>query len=142
MKTLSVFVAVAIVLTVMCSQQSSAVPVLQGEELEETIFLEIPDVVMDETVMDSMKVRACSNTPDSDLKLYRERSNSLSLESETIGTSLDSSVLNGTTAEYIMMMMCFIFHRRSLTTDRSVQPSVSSAAKMDIVDSAAISERL
>uniref|UniRef100_A0A8C5E3K0 Hepcidin n=1 Tax=Gouania willdenowi TaxID=441366 RepID=A0A8C5E3K0_GOUWI len=29
MKTLSVFVAVAIVLTVMCSQQSSAVPVLQ-----------------------------------------------------------------------------------------------------------------
>uniref|UniRef100_A0A8C5E4D0 Hepcidin n=1 Tax=Gouania willdenowi TaxID=441366 RepID=A0A8C5E4D0_GOUWI len=55
MKTLSVFVAVAIVLTVMCSQQSSAVPVLQGEELEETIFLEIPDVVMDETVMDSMK---------------------------------------------------------------------------------------
>uniref|UniRef100_A0A8C5G5C7 Uncharacterized protein n=1 Tax=Gouania willdenowi TaxID=441366 RepID=A0A8C5G5C7_GOUWI len=69
MKTLSVFVAVAIVLTVMCSQQSSAVP---GEELEETIFLEIPDAVMDETVMDSMKVRACSNTPDSDLKLYRE----------------------------------------------------------------------
>ncbi|XP_028326355.1 hepcidin-like [Gouania willdenowi] len=55
MKTLSVFVAVAIVLTVMCSQQSSAVPVLQGEELEETIFLEIPDAVMDETVMDSMK---------------------------------------------------------------------------------------
>uniref|UniRef100_A0A8C5ETX5 Uncharacterized protein n=1 Tax=Gouania willdenowi TaxID=441366 RepID=A0A8C5ETX5_GOUWI len=69
MKTLSVFVAVAIVLTVMCSQQSSAVPVLQGEELEETIFLEIPDAAMDETVMDSMKVRACSNTPDSDLKL-------------------------------------------------------------------------
>uniref|UniRef100_A0A8C5E5P4 Hepcidin n=1 Tax=Gouania willdenowi TaxID=441366 RepID=A0A8C5E5P4_GOUWI len=55
MKTLSVFVAVAIVLTVMCSQQSSAVPVLQGEELEETIFLEIPDAAMDETVMDSMK---------------------------------------------------------------------------------------
>uniref|UniRef100_A0A8C5GAP8 Hepcidin n=1 Tax=Gouania willdenowi TaxID=441366 RepID=A0A8C5GAP8_GOUWI len=53
MKTLSVFVAVAIVLTVMCSQQSSAVPVLQN--LEETIFLEIPDAVMDETVMDSMK---------------------------------------------------------------------------------------
>uniref|UniRef100_A0A8C5ETW6 Uncharacterized protein n=1 Tax=Gouania willdenowi TaxID=441366 RepID=A0A8C5ETW6_GOUWI len=68
MKTLSVFVAVAIVLTVIYSQQSSAVPVLQGEELEETIFLEIPDAVMDETVMDSMKVRACSNTPDSDLK--------------------------------------------------------------------------
>uniref|UniRef100_A0A8C5EEA2 Uncharacterized protein n=1 Tax=Gouania willdenowi TaxID=441366 RepID=A0A8C5EEA2_GOUWI len=66
MKTLSVFVAVAIVLTVMCSQQSSAVP---GEELEETIFLEIPGGAMNETVMDSMKVRACSNTPDSDLKL-------------------------------------------------------------------------
>uniref|UniRef100_A0A8C5EEL6 Uncharacterized protein n=1 Tax=Gouania willdenowi TaxID=441366 RepID=A0A8C5EEL6_GOUWI len=68
MKTLSVFVAVAIVLTVMCSQQSSAVP---GEELEETIFLEIPGGAMNETVMDSMNVRACSNTPDSDLKLYR-----------------------------------------------------------------------
>uniref|UniRef100_A0A8C5E3S3 Hepcidin n=1 Tax=Gouania willdenowi TaxID=441366 RepID=A0A8C5E3S3_GOUWI len=57
MKTLSVFVAVAIVLTVMCSQQSSAVPVLQGEELEETIFLEIPGGAMNETVMDSMNVR-------------------------------------------------------------------------------------
>uniref|UniRef100_A0A8C5E410 Hepcidin-like n=1 Tax=Gouania willdenowi TaxID=441366 RepID=A0A8C5E410_GOUWI len=68
MKTLSVFVAVAIVLTVMCSQQSSAVPVLQ---LEETIFLEIPGGAMNETVMDSMKVRACSNTPDSDLKKLR-----------------------------------------------------------------------
>uniref|UniRef100_A0A8C5ET55 Hepcidin n=1 Tax=Gouania willdenowi TaxID=441366 RepID=A0A8C5ET55_GOUWI len=71
MKTLSVFVAVAIVLTVMCSQQSSAVPVLQGEDLEETIFLEIPGGAMNETVMDSMKVRACSNTPDSDLKKLR-----------------------------------------------------------------------
>uniref|UniRef100_A0A8C5ETZ4 Hepcidin n=1 Tax=Gouania willdenowi TaxID=441366 RepID=A0A8C5ETZ4_GOUWI len=57
MKTLSVFVAVAIVLTVMCSQQSSAVPVLQGEEQEETIFLEIPGGAMNETVMDFMKVR-------------------------------------------------------------------------------------
>uniref|UniRef100_A0A8C5E439 Uncharacterized protein n=1 Tax=Gouania willdenowi TaxID=441366 RepID=A0A8C5E439_GOUWI len=57
MKTLSVFVAVAIVLTVMCSQQSSAVPVLQGEELEETIFFANPGGAMDETVMDSMKVR-------------------------------------------------------------------------------------
>uniref|UniRef100_A0A8C5GAQ0 Hepcidin n=1 Tax=Gouania willdenowi TaxID=441366 RepID=A0A8C5GAQ0_GOUWI len=57
MKTLSVFVAVAIVLTVMCSQQSSAVPVLQGEELEETIFLEIPGGAMNETVMDFMKMR-------------------------------------------------------------------------------------
>uniref|UniRef100_A0A8C5GAD7 Hepcidin n=1 Tax=Gouania willdenowi TaxID=441366 RepID=A0A8C5GAD7_GOUWI len=66
MKTLSVFVAVAIVLTVMCSQQSSAVPVLQGEELEETIFLEIPDAVMDETVMDSMKVRASSQMGEGD----------------------------------------------------------------------------
>ncbi|XP_028327275.1 hepcidin-like [Gouania willdenowi] len=55
MKTLSVFVAVAIVLTVMCSQQSSAVPVLQGEELEETIFFANPGGAMDETVMDSMK---------------------------------------------------------------------------------------
>ncbi|XP_028307750.1 hepcidin-like [Gouania willdenowi] len=55
MKTLSVFVAVAIVLTVMCSQQSSAVPVLQGEEQEETIFLEIPGGAMNETVMDFMK---------------------------------------------------------------------------------------
>uniref|UniRef100_A0A8C5EC41 Uncharacterized protein n=1 Tax=Gouania willdenowi TaxID=441366 RepID=A0A8C5EC41_GOUWI len=82
MKTLSVFVAVAIVLTVMCSQQSSAVP---GEELEETIFLEIPDAVMDETVMDSMKVRA------SKIKVLCNKGNNDSNPFKSVNLSLSVS---------------------------------------------------
>uniref|UniRef100_A0A8C5E4G9 Uncharacterized protein n=1 Tax=Gouania willdenowi TaxID=441366 RepID=A0A8C5E4G9_GOUWI len=69
MKTLSVFVAVAIVLTVMCSQQTEF-SYSHGEELEETIFFANPGGAMDETVMDSMKVRAtetCNCVPSAAL---------------------------------------------------------------------------
>ncbi|KAM8869811.1 hepcidin-like [Spinachia spinachia] len=58
MKTFSVAVAVAIVLTFICIQQSSAVPTAkqQLQEVEEPMSVEFPLAEQEETTVDSWKM--------------------------------------------------------------------------------------
>uniref|UniRef100_A0A8C9XAW1 Hepcidin n=1 Tax=Sander lucioperca TaxID=283035 RepID=A0A8C9XAW1_SANLU len=55
MKTFSVAVAVAVVLTFICIQQSSAVPVTEVQELEEPMTTENPIAEYEATSMESWK---------------------------------------------------------------------------------------
>ncbi|XP_037311029.2 hepcidin-like isoform X2 [Pungitius pungitius] len=56
MKTLSVAVAVAIVLTFICIQHSSAVPTATVQEVEEPMSVEFPLAEQEETPVDSWKM--------------------------------------------------------------------------------------
>uniref|UniRef100_A0A669CG50 Hepcidin-like n=1 Tax=Oreochromis niloticus TaxID=8128 RepID=A0A669CG50_ORENI len=57
MKTFSVAVAVAVVLTFICVQQSSAVPVTEQEqELEEPMSMDYPAAAHEEASVDSWKM--------------------------------------------------------------------------------------
>ncbi|XP_054477718.1 hepcidin-like [Anoplopoma fimbria] len=56
MKTFSVAVAVAIVLTFICIQQSSAVPVTVVQELEEPMSIDNPVAEHEETSVDSWQM--------------------------------------------------------------------------------------
>uniref|UniRef100_A0A8C9XFH5 Hepcidin n=1 Tax=Sander lucioperca TaxID=283035 RepID=A0A8C9XFH5_SANLU len=56
MKTFSVAVAVAVVLTFICIQQSSAVPVTEVQELEEPMTTENPIAEYEATSVDSWKM--------------------------------------------------------------------------------------
>ncbi|XP_068425196.1 hepcidin-like [Clinocottus analis] len=56
MKTFCVAVAVAIVLTFICIQQSSAVPVAQVQELEEPMSVDNPVADQEEAALDSWKM--------------------------------------------------------------------------------------
>ncbi|XP_062277951.1 hepcidin-like [Scomber scombrus] len=53
MKTFSVAVAVAVVLTFICIQQSSAVPVTEAQEMEEMMSNDSPVAANEETSEDS-----------------------------------------------------------------------------------------
>ncbi|XP_026040957.1 hepcidin-like [Astatotilapia calliptera] len=55
MKTFSVAVAVAVVLTFICVQQSSAVPVTEEQELEEPMSMDYPAAAQEEASVDSWK---------------------------------------------------------------------------------------
>ncbi|XP_005924390.1 hepcidin [Haplochromis burtoni] len=55
MKTFSVAVAVAVVLTFICVQQSSAVPVTEEQELEEPMSMDYPAAAHEEASVDSWK---------------------------------------------------------------------------------------
>ncbi|KAM6935735.1 hepcidin-like [Lycodopsis pacificus] len=56
MKTFSVAVAVAVVLTFICIQQSSAVPITEVQELEEPMSIDNPVGEHEETSVDSWKM--------------------------------------------------------------------------------------
>ncbi|XP_029307315.1 hepcidin-like [Cottoperca gobio] len=56
MKTFSVAVAVAVVLTLICIQESSAVPVTEVQELEEPMSNDSPVTEHEETSVDSWKM--------------------------------------------------------------------------------------
>ncbi|XP_029307307.1 hepcidin-like [Cottoperca gobio] len=56
MKTFSVAVAVAVVLTFICIQESSAVPVTEVQELEEPMSNDSPVTEHEETSVDSWKM--------------------------------------------------------------------------------------
>nr|AAU00798.1 hepcidin 5 precursor [Acanthopagrus schlegelii] len=56
MKTFSVAVAVAVVLTFICIQESSAVPVTEVQELEEPMSNDNPVAAHEETSVDSWKM--------------------------------------------------------------------------------------
>ncbi|KAK9513362.1 hypothetical protein VZT92_026899 [Zoarces viviparus] len=56
MKTFSVAVAVAVVLTFICIQQSSAVPITEVQELEEPMSIDDPVAEHEETSVDSWKM--------------------------------------------------------------------------------------
>ncbi|XP_070767430.1 hepcidin-like [Enoplosus armatus] len=56
MKTFSVAVAVAVVLTFICLQESSAVPVTEMQELEEPMSNDNPVAAQDETSVDSWQM--------------------------------------------------------------------------------------
>ncbi|XP_035765439.1 hepcidin-like isoform X2 [Neolamprologus brichardi] len=56
MKTFSVAVAVAVVLTFICVQQSSAVPVTEEQELEEPMSMDYPAAAHEQILVDSWKM--------------------------------------------------------------------------------------
>ncbi|XP_029306823.1 hepcidin-like [Cottoperca gobio] len=56
MKTFSVAVAVAVMLTFICIQESSAVPVTEVQELEEPMSNDSPVTEHEETSVDSWKM--------------------------------------------------------------------------------------
>ncbi|XP_039868630.1 hepcidin-like isoform X2 [Simochromis diagramma] len=56
MKTFSVAVAVAVVLTFICVQQSSAVPVTEEQELEEPMSMDYPAAAQEQILVDSWKL--------------------------------------------------------------------------------------
>ncbi|XP_008283268.1 hepcidin-1 isoform X2 [Stegastes partitus] len=53
MKTFSVAVAVAVMLTFICIQESSAVPLSEVEELEEEMSTDNPDATQEETSVET-----------------------------------------------------------------------------------------
>ncbi|CAI5662924.1 unnamed protein product [Oreochromis niloticus] len=53
MKTFSVAVAVAVVLTFICVQQSSAVPVTEEQELEEPMSMDYPAAAHEQILVDT-----------------------------------------------------------------------------------------
>ncbi|XP_075322685.1 hepcidin-like [Odontesthes bonariensis] len=53
MKTFTVAVAVAIALTFICTQESSAVPVTEGQEMEEPMSVDAPAAADEETSVET-----------------------------------------------------------------------------------------